>query len=126
MLYMIRAIIPRAANTVLKLKCDNLGVVFMLMRLSTRSARVSPIIGEILWLCVVYNVVLSPSHVRSENNVLCDFGTRQQDKDFGAHVAAFMDIHHEAWFTAQMKRHPPRCARPELLAMVPRAEEQLY
>ena len=39
--------------------------------LSTRSARISPIVAEILWICVVFDIVLKPSHVRSERNVLC-------------------------------------------------------
>ena len=64
--------------------------------------------------------------MRSENNVLCDFGTRQADKNFGTHVAAFLEIHHEPWYRQQLQRFPPKVARPELLPLIPRAEERQY
>ena len=125
-LYMIRSIAPRAANTTLRLKCDNLGVVHIITKLGTRSTRIAPIVTEMLWLCAAYNIVLEPSHVRSERNVLCDYGTRQRDKDFQAHLAAYVEVHNEQWFAQQLRRHPPMVARPELLDGIPRAEERQY
>ena len=126
LLYMIRAVAPRAARQTLRIKCDNLGAVYILTKMSTRSVRISPIVSEILWLCVVYDIVLVPSHIRSEYNVLCDYGTRQKDKNFRAHVKAYLTIHHEEWFASELKRFPPQVARPELQGLIPMAEERLF
>ena len=125
-LYMLRAVASRAAHSTLRLKCDNLGGVYILAKLSTRSTRVSPIVAEILWLCVTFDIVLEPSHVRSERNVLCDYGTRQKDKNFREHLAAYAEVHHDHWFAQQLQQHPPTVARPELLKMIPRAEERQF
>ena len=125
-LYMLRTVAPRAAHSTLRIKCDNMGVVYIINKLSTRSQRISPIVTELLWLCAAYNIVLEPSHVRSERNVLCDYGTRQKDKNFQAHLAAFIEVHHEQWFAEQLGRHPSRTPRPELIDKIPRAEERQY
>eukprot|EP01043_Picozoa_sp_COSAG02_P055505 COSAG02_NODE_6443_length_3565_cov_9.490626_2_plen_122_part_00 len=83
-------------------------------------------VAEILWICVVFDIVLEPTHVKSEFNTLCDYGTRQKDKSFGEHMSAFHDIHHAAWFDEQLHRFQPRIARPELLNLIPKAEERQY
>ena len=125
-LYMLRAVASRAAHMTLKLKCDNLGVVYILTRLSTRSKRISPVVAEIIWICVAFDIHLEPTHVKSEFNTLCDYGTRQNDKSFSEHVCAFGEIHHGVWFEEQLKLFPSRVARPELLHLIPRAEERQY
>eukprot|EP01043_Picozoa_sp_COSAG02_P045850 COSAG02_NODE_4233_length_5606_cov_115.218230_4_plen_176_part_00 len=66
-------------------------------RRNERFRRVHVLSGGSVQACV-NNIVLEPSHVRSERNVLCDYGTRQRDKDFQAHLAAYVEVHNEQWF----------------------------
>lgn len=127
-LYMIRTVAPRAAHSTLRLKCDNIGVVYILTKMGTRSRRISPIVTEILWLCAAFDIELEPTHVKSERNVLCDYGTRQKDKHFHEHLAAYAEVHHERWFAEQLRRFPPQTPRPELVDLVQsmQAEERQY
>ena len=61
-LFLIRMIAPRARATKVNLWCDNLGVVYMINKLATRSTRCAKIIDEILWLAAEIEEV-SPTRI---------------------------------------------------------------
>ena len=72
---MVRMIAPRARATRLRLWCDNLGVVYMVNKLSTRSERCSKLVDELVWLAVTFDLELSVAHIATHRNVLADAGT---------------------------------------------------
>ena len=120
LLLMVRMVAPRARGTTLKLWCDNLGVVYMVNKLGTRSERCSRLVNELVWLAVVYDLELSVDHIATHENVLADAGTRQEDKEFKALAREYLAAHPDVWMRRERQAWPRRePARPELSAMVP-------
>ena len=120
LLLMVRMIAPRARATKLKLWCDNIGVVYMVNKLSTRSERCSKLVDELVWIAVVYDLELSVEHIATHRNVLADAGTRQEDKEFKTLTKDYLQQHPDWWVERERARWPRRePARPELLPLIP-------
>jgi hypothetical protein len=106
---------------------DNLSTVYMLNKLSTRSERCRVIVTEILWLAVVWDVEISYDHIATDLNVLSDYGTRQEAKDFLLHVKTFVKTFPDADWRRAMEKFPARLpARPELLPHIPVAGREEF
>jgi hypothetical protein len=71
---------PKCRGMIFEGFADNLSTVYMLNKLSTRSARCRPIVTEILWLAVAWDVEISYKHIPTDINVLSDYGTRQDGR----------------------------------------------
>ena len=76
---MLRAIVPLAANTRLRIFNDNQSVVGMLSKLTTSSSRCLPLIKEIVGLLVVYNVSLVVLWCDTHTNRHADILSRWHD-----------------------------------------------
>lgn len=72
---------PNSPGRRLVCHIDNIGLVGMLRKHSTRSAAALPIIKEIDWICVTYGIVLAPKHIASELNEASDALTRSHQMD---------------------------------------------
>lgn len=97
---------------------DNLGLVDMLRKYSTRSAACLPILKEIFWLCAAYGFTIHPVHIRSEDNEAADALTRShqmQLEELHGILRRWAASHPDAtaWFP-----QPP--ARPDLFEHIER------
>jgi len=120
LVFMARMIIPRARGMALCLYCDNMGVVCIVNRLSTRSKRIVPWLAELIWLAAVWDVELRLKHIATHLNCLADGGTRQESKDFAQMRRDYLRKHSKQWWDRQNRRWPPQPpARPELLPLIP-------
>eukprot|EP01046_Picozoa_sp_COSAG06_P066319 COSAG06_NODE_16678_length_987_cov_1.325450_2_plen_218_part_00 len=121
-----RRMFPKCRGMIFEGFADNLSTVYMLNKLSTRSARCRLIVTEILWLAVAWDVEISYKHIPTDINVLSDYGTRQEEKDFVQHLKSFVQSFPDADWHRAMKKFPAQPpARPELLPHIPvaRADE---
>ena len=124
---MAREIFPRCKHMIFEGFADNIGTVFMLNKFSTKSKRIRPIVEEILWRAVVYDVEISYDYIPTYRNCLTDAGTRLKDKNFQLHIDAFRSVHSPKW-TAEAERQFPiqQPARPELLKQIPTVHQDLF
>ena len=76
-----RSIFPHCRGMRFEGYSDNLGAVYMMNKLSSRSKLCRKLVEEILWLAVAYDVEIAFQHVPTEQNCLTDGGTRQADSD---------------------------------------------
>eukprot|EP01048_Picozoa_sp_COSAG05_P000211 COSAG05_NODE_6_length_45604_cov_26.489660_1_plen_152_part_00 len=83
---MSREIFPRCRGMTFEGYADNLGTVYMLNKLATKSKRIRPMVHEILWRAAAYDVEIKYDYVPTARNSLTDAGTRIKDKDFASHV----------------------------------------
>ena len=60
---------------------DNIGLVGMLRKHSSRSVATLPVIKEIDWICASYGIVLAPRHIYSELNEASDALTRSHQME---------------------------------------------
>lgn len=115
-----RSIFPHCKGMRFEGYSDNLGAVFMMNKLSSRSRLCRKLVEEILWLAVAYDIEIAFRHVPTEQNCLTDSGTRQADSDFAGHEEAFRKVHTQQWCDDAEERFPARePARPEVLQAVP-------
>ena len=122
-----REIFPRCRGMIFEGYADNIGTVYMVNKLSTRSKRTRPMIHEILWRAAAYDVEIHYDHVPTERNSLTDAGTRIKDKDFASHVKAFEAVHTKSWCKAANEQFPPQpAARPELVDKIPIVHEGIF
>ena len=80
--FMLRHIAPFCAGRKFEHFCDNLSVVRMLRRHSSRSAQCTKLIMEIELICACYAIELQSQFVRTYDNTLMDLGSRQWDAGF--------------------------------------------
>ena len=119
-LLQVRMMAPRVRGMTYHLWCDNLGVVYMINKLGTRSERCSRLVAELIWIAVVYDIELAVRHVPTHENVLADAGTRQHDKEFRGLARQYLSDHPRDWLERERRRWPAQLpARPELLPLVP-------
>ena len=119
-LLQVRMMAPRVRGMTYHLWCDNLGVVYMINKLGTRSARCSRLVAELIWIAVVYDIELSVRHVSTHKNVLADAGTRQHDNDFKGLAKKYLEDHTDEWLRRERRQWPAQMpARPELLPLIP-------
>ena len=119
-LLQVRMMAPRVRGMTYHLWCDNLGVVYMINKLGTRSERCSRLVAELIWIAVVYDIELAVRHVPTHENVLADAGTRQHDKEFRGMARQYLSDHPRSWLERERKRWPAQLpARPELLPLIP-------
>ena len=126
-LFMIRVMASRLRNSQFFTYCDNLGVVHILNKLSTRSDRIAPILEEITWWMVAYDFELKCEHVASQFNGLADRMTRQSAPDFADRVRAFHQSYDDDWWAAARDKCPAQLpARPELRPLIPHVDLDTY
>ena len=127
-LFCARFMFPRCRHMRWEGYSDNMGAVFMLNKLTSRSERIHPIITEILWLAAAYDVEIRYAHVPTHRNILTDAGTRQeQDKDFERYLAEYQTAYPQSWVTEQESLFPILApARPELLAATPVCHRDIF
>jgi hypothetical protein len=101
-----RRMFPKCRGMIFEGFADNLSTVYMLNKLSTRSARCRLIVTEILWLAVAWDVEISYKHIPTDINVLSDYGTRQEEKDFVQHLKSFVQSFPDADWHRAMKKFP--------------------
>ena len=117
---MVRMIAPRARGMLLRLFCDNIGVVFIVNKLSTRSKRIVPWVAELIWILCAWDVEIHVDHVPTHLNCLADAGTRQGDKDFANLRRSYLKKHPDSWWKKQLSCFPAQpAARPELVHLIP-------
>ena len=107
-LLQVRMMAPRVRGMTYHLWCDNMGVVYMINKLGTRSERCSRLVAELIWIAVVYDIELAVRHVPTHENVLADAGTRQHDKEFRGLARQYLSDHPRGWLEWER--------RPEALA----------
>ena len=97
---------------------DNLGLVHMLRKFSTRSAACLAVLKEVFWICAAHGFSIRPVHIRSEDNEAADALTRShqmQPEELHGILRHWVASHPDAtaWFP-----QPP--ARPDLFAHIER------
>ena len=130
LLFCCRHLFPKCVGTKLTVKVDNLPVVLMVKKFSTRSKACLPVLQEICWLAATYDVVLDVEWINSSANAFPDLLSRKFDPDLtkddwqrGLAQYAPTDAEVRYWTEAWPPRSP---ARPELRPHVPVADPRLY
>lgn len=132
----LRRVVRHAVGTRITFYCDNLGVVMMLRRHTTRSKRIRPIVNEIVFLCCAYDVELHMLHVRTEYNTFADVLSREITQVITrcpvcGDVFATEHAQQVHWFQ-QHRAHPASVPavrappRPELLPATPILVEDTF
>ena len=80
-LFALRRLAPRMRNCRVVFRVDNLPVVFMMQKLSSRSHRCVRVLREIAWLSAAYDIEISVQWISTSDNFLADILSRRYCKD---------------------------------------------
>ena len=80
--FAVRYLAPRMRGAVCVFHIDNLPVVNMLKKHSSRSRRCAAVVAEIEWAAAVYGFEIRPVHIRTYDNVLADEASRKDEPGF--------------------------------------------
>jgi hypothetical protein len=128
---MCRRLFPRCVGCKLVVSVDNLPVVRMVNKFSTRSSACLPILQEICWLAALFDVELEVVWIDTKSNVFPDLLSRfhdpETDREEWEHALALyapspgeVEFWTSQWPPASV---PPR---PELRPHVPVADVRKY
>lgn len=125
--FALRRLAPLLANSRVHLHCDNLGVVYILRKHSSRSARCAAVVAEIEWCCAVWNIELIPHHIRTYDNKLADLLSRIPEPDFDHDELEGVLERFGEECAQRCPLAPRRCAmaRPDLLPLLQQHTVQL-
>ena len=123
-LFLCRHLCPRCVGSRLTIRVDNLPVVRMLNKLSTRSAACLPILREICWICATFDVELDVTWIDTKSNIVADLLSRKfsPDHDQAAYDAVLATLAVYAADPEWRRWKRQRAARPELQAHIPVAD----
>ena len=80
--FAVRYLASRMRGAVGIFHIDNLPVVYMLKKHSSRSRRCAAVVAEIEWVAAVYGFEIRPVHIRTEDNTIADAGSRRAEEGF--------------------------------------------
>ena len=130
LLFLCRRLLPKCVGCHLVVKVDNLPVVRMCNKFSTRSKACLPVLQEVCWLAAMYDVELEIQWIDTASNCFPDLLSRRFDPDFDQEewdrlMAKFAPSVAEI---AYWKQHWPDLspARPELRPHLPVADVRKF
>ena len=116
----LRELAPQVAGSICRIYSDNSTTIGAIKKMASKSTRLNILVQEIVWRCIVYDVVLDLRFVHSECNSISDLGSRLGTPGYGedqlmaerkklqALSRAFQHYDHVT--------HPP--ARPEFIDLL--------
>jgi hypothetical protein len=130
LLFLCRRLLPRCVGCRLTVRVDNLPVVLMTRKFSTRSRACLPILQEICWLAATFDVELNVEWIDTKSNTFPDLLSRRYGDGFdeeewqrllALHAPSTADV---AYWSESWPHQGP--ARPELRPHVPVADVREY
>lgn len=73
-------------NFKVELVTDNMQVLYMLKTGRSKNVTCMYWLRELFWVCLVYNITLSPTYIRSEDNVVADVLSRLKYPEYASKV----------------------------------------
>jgi hypothetical protein len=117
--FAVRYLASRMRGAVCVFHIDNLPVVYMLKKHSSRSRRCAAAVAEIEWAAAVYGFEIRPVHIRTEDNTIADAGSRRAERGFDEAEFAKLMTQFDQECEERCPRKPPERApeRPDLIQL---------
>jgi hypothetical protein len=117
--FAVRYLASRMRGAVCIFHIDNLPVVYMLRKHSSRSTRCAAAVAEIEWCAAVYGFEIRPVHIRTEDNTIADAGSRRLEEDFDNEAFEQLMQEFERECEIRCPQEPAECApeRPDLIGL---------
>ena len=117
--FAVRYLASRMRGTVCVFHIDNLPVVYMLQKHSSRSRRCAEVVAEIEWAAAVYGFEIRPVHIRTEDNTIADAGSRRAEENFDEEAFSKLMIEFDQECAERCPAQPAERApeRPDLIQL---------